>query len=99
MANMQIQPLSDRILLRGVEAENVTKSGIIIPSGSNKERPNVYEVVAVGPGKEDKDGKKITIELAPGDKVLSGQYSGDEVELDGQKYKIVAYEYILAKLS
>lgn len=95
---MQIQPLSDRVLLREVEAENVTKSGILIPSSANKERSNVYEVVAVGPGREDKDGKMIVIDLVPGDKVLCGQYSGDEVELDGQKYKIVAYEYILAKL-
>lgn len=96
---MQIFPLSDRVLLRGVEPENVTKSGILIPNSSNKERPNVYEVIAIGPGREDKNGKMITIDLAPGDKVLSGQYSGDEVELDGKKYRIVAYEYILAKLS
>ncbi len=91
--------MSDRVLLRWVEAENVTKSGIILPMNANKERPNMYEVVAVGPGREDKDGKMITIDLAVGDRVLSGQYSGDEVELDGNKYRIVAYEYILAKLT
>lgn len=96
---MQISPLSDRVLLKGVEAENVTKSGIILPANANKERPNLYEVVAVGPGKKDKDGNLITIDLKTGDKVLSGQYSGDEVEVDGTKYKIVAYEYILAKVA
>ncbi len=96
---MHIEPLSDRVLLKGLEAENVTKSGIILPASANKERPYIYEVVAVGPGKTDKDGKLVTIDLKTGDKVLSGQYSGDEVELDGQKYKIVAYEYILAKVA
>ena len=90
--------MSDRVLLRGVEAEKVTKSGIYIPESANKERPHMYEVVAIGPGKLDKDGKMTTIDLSPGDKVLSGQYSGDEVEVEGQKYKIVAFEYILAKV-
>lgn len=96
---MMIQPLSDRVLLKGVEAENVTKSGIILPAGANKERPHVYEVVAVGPGKEDKNGNIIKINLVPGDSIISGQYSGDDVELDGVKYKIVAYDYILAKIT
>ena len=96
---MKIQPLSDRVLLKAVEAENVTKSGIILPQNANKERPNLYEVVAVGPGREDANGKLQKIDLKAGDRVLSGQYSGDEVEVDGMKYKIVAYEYILAKLN
>ena len=96
---MQIQPLSDRVLLKGVEAEKVTKSGIYIPDSANKERPYVYEVVAVGPGKRDKDGTMSTIDLKPGDKVLSGQYAGDDIELEGQKYKIVAFDYILAKVA
>lgn len=96
---MQIYPLSDRVLLRWIEAENITKSGIILPASANKERPNMYEVIAVGPGRADENGKIIKIDLVPGDKVLSGQYSWDEVELDGNKYKIVAYEYILAKVA
>ncbi len=96
---MQIQPLSDRVLLKGVEPENVTKSGIILPQTANKDRPYAYEVVAVGPGKRDKDGTLSAIDLKPGDKVLSGQYSGDEVEVEGVKYKIVAFEYILAKVA
>ncbi|MDQ1343740.1 MAG: chaperonin GroES [Patescibacteria group bacterium] len=96
---MQIQPLSDRVLLKGVEPENVTKGGILLPQTGNKERPNLYEVVAVGPGKRDKDGNSVTIDLKPGDRVLSGQYSGDEVEVDGTKYRIVAFDYVLAKVS
>ncbi|MDD2891345.1 MAG: co-chaperone GroES [Candidatus Gracilibacteria bacterium] len=95
---MQIQPLSDRVLLRGVEAEMVTKSGIYLPENANKERPHIYEVVAIGPGKKDKDGNITTIDLKVGDQVISGQYSGDEVEVDKLKYKIVGYEYILAKV-
>lgn len=95
---MHIQPLSDRVLLRGLEAETVTKSGIYLPENANKERPYMYEVVAVGPGKKDKDGNMITIDLKEGDKVISGQYSGDEVDIDKMKYRIVAYEYILAKV-
>ncbi len=96
---MQIQPLSDRVLLRGVEAEMVTKSGIYLPENANKERPHIYEVVAIGPGKKDKDGNMTTIDLKVGDQVISGQYSGDEVEVDKIKYKIIGYEYILAKVS
>ena len=96
---MQIQPLSDRVLLKGVEPENVTKSGIYLPQTANKERPYLYEVVAVGPGKRDKDGNLTSIDLKPGDKVLSGQYSGDEIELDGTKYKVVGFEYVLAKVA
>lgn len=96
---MQIQPLSDRVLLRGVEAEMVTKSGIYLPENANKERPHIYEVVAIGPGKKDKDGNTATIDLKIGDQVISGQYSGDEVEIDKMKYKIVGFDYILAKLS
>lgn len=95
---MQIQPLSDRVLLRGIEAEMVTKSGIYLPENANKERPYMYEVVAVGPGKQDKDGIMSMIDLKPGDRVISGQYSGDEIEIDKMKYKIVGYEYILAKI-
>ena len=96
---MNIQPLSDRVLLRGVEAEMVTKSGIYLPENANKERPHIYEVVAIGPGKKDKDGNTVTIDLKVGDQVISGQYSWDEVEIDKLKYKIVGFDYILAKIS
>ena len=92
---MQIQPMFDRVVLRAVEQQSVTNSGIYIPDTASKERPYMYEVVAIGPGKKDLDMSGISV----GDKVLAGQYSGDEVKVDGQDYKIVAIEYILAKVS
>ncbi len=88
---MNIKPLADRVLLRAVEKENITTSGIYIPEWTNKERPYIYEVVAVWPGKED---KKMSVKVW--DKVLSWQYSGDDVKVDGQEYKIVGIDYILA---
>lgn len=94
---MNIQPLWDRVLLKWVEPEATTKSGIFIPE-TTKERPQMYTVIAVWPGKET-DGKMQKIDLVAGDTVLSGQYSGDEIKIDGEQYKIVAFEYILAKVS
>lgn len=94
-----IIPLSDRILLKPVEADNITASGIILPESANKERPSLYEVLAVGPGRHDKNGNFIKIELEVGDRVISGQYSGDDVRVEDENYKIVAYEYILAKIA
>ena len=106
---MQIQPLSDRVLLKPLEPENVTKSGIYLPESANKERSSLYEVIAVGPGKEV-EGKKTPIDLKSGDIVLSGQYSGDDIEFKQElmygavqivpgKYKIVGVEYILARVT
>jgi len=95
----KIVPLSDRVLLKPIEADKITASGIILPDSVNKERPSLYEVVAVGPGKIDKNGNFVAIELQKGDRVISGQYSGDDVKVDDMTYKIVAYEYILAKIS
>jgi chaperonin GroES len=94
---MIIKPLSDRVLLKWLEAENITKSGIYIPENSNKDRPYMYEVIAVGPGKEV-DWKLIKIELNPWDKVISWQYSWDDIEIGWKKFKIVAADYILAKM-
>lgn len=91
---MNIQPMFDRVVLKALEQESITSSGIYIPDTASKERPYMYEVVAIWPGKKDSDMSGISI----WDKVLAGQYSGDEVKLDGQDYKIVAVEYILAKM-
>ncbi len=71
-----LKPLSDRVILKAVQKESVTKSGIYIPEGASKEKPHMYEVVAVGPGKKDADMTIINV----GDKVLCGPYSGDEVD-------------------
>ncbi len=95
----QITPLSDRVLLRPIDADKITASGIIIPDSANKERPSLYEVITVWPGKVDKDGTLQKIDLKKWDRVISGQYSGDDVKVGDTTYKIVAFEYILAKIS
>ena len=77
----RITPLSDRVLLRPIDADKVTASGIIIPDSANKERPSLYEVITVGPGKMGKDGTLQKIDLQKGDRVISGQYSGDDVRV------------------
>lgn len=91
---MTIKPLADRVVIKMVEAEETTKSGIIL-AGSAKEKPQVAEVVAVGPG-GNVDGKEITMYLKTGDKVITSKYSGTEVKLDGEEYTIVRQNDILA---
>ena len=91
---MQIKPLADRVVIRFVEAEETTKSGIIL-AGTAKEKPRVAEVVAVGPG-GNVEGKEITMYVCVGDKVLISRYSGTEVKLDGVEYTIVRQSDILA---
>lgn len=88
---MNIKPLADRVLLKAIEKENITISGIYIPEWVNKERPYIYEVIAVWPGKE---GKNMNVKIW--DKVLSWQYSWDDVKIDGKEFKIVGIDYILA---
>ncbi len=87
---MNVKPLADRVVIKMLEAEETTKSGIVLP-GSAKEKPQVAEVVAVGPGTEE-----VKIEVKVGDKVLISKYSGTEVKLDGEEYTIVKQGDILA---
>ncbi len=91
---MSIKPLADRVVIKMVEAEETTKSGIIL-AGSAKEKPQVAEVVAVGPG-GNVEGKEVTMYVKVGDKVLTSKYSGTEVKLDGTEYTIVRQSDILA---
>ena len=93
---MTIKPLGDRVVIKMVETEETTKSGIVLP-GSAKEKPQYAEVVAVGPGGVV-DGKEIVMEVKIGDKVLLSKYAGTEVKLDGQEYTILRQNEILAKL-
>ncbi len=93
---MNIKPLADRVVIKMVETEETTKSGIVLP-GSAKEKPQIAEVVAVGPGGVV-DGKEITMELKVGDKVLMSKYAGTEVKLDGVEYTILRQSDILAKI-
>lgn len=91
---MNLIPLGDRVVLKQVEAEETTKSGIVLP-GQTKEKPQQAEVVAVGPGGMV-DGKEVTMLVNVGDKVIYSKYSGTEVELDGVEYLIVKQNDILA---
>ncbi len=91
---MTLKPLADRVLLKATEAEETTKSGIILSTAS-KEKPVVSEVVAVGPGGVV-DGKEIVMTVKPGDKVVVAKYAGTEIKLDGAEYSIVRQSDILA---
>ena len=91
---MKLKPLLDRVVLKSTEAEETTKSGIIL-TGSAKEKPVVSEVVAVGPG-GIVDGKEVTMYVEVGDKGVISNYAGTEVKLDGEEYKIVRQNDILA---
>ncbi len=93
---MNIKPLADRVVIKMIEAEETTKSGIVLP-GAAKEKPQVAEVVAVGPGGVV-DGKEVKMELSVGDKVLISQYAGTNVKLDGQEYTILRQGDVLAKI-
>ncbi len=91
---MTIQPLSDRVLIKMEEAEETTKSGIIL-SGSAKEKPQIADVISVGPGGVV-DGKEVKMTVKVGDRVVTSKYSGTEIKLDGQEYTIVRQSDILA---
>lgn len=91
---MNIKPLSDRVVIKKLEAEETTKSGIVL-TGAAKERPQEAEVVAIGPG-AIVDGKRVEMDVKIGDKVLYAKYAGSEVKLEGQEYTILRQEDILA---
>lgn len=91
---MKIKPLSDRVLIKMEEAEETTKSGILL-AGSAKEKPQIASVIAVGPGGLV-DGKEVAMYVKVGDKVISSKYAGTEVKIDGEEYTIVRQSDILA---
>ena len=93
----QLIPLADRIVVTALKQDEVTASGLVIPDTA-KEKPQQGEVLAVGPGKMDDAGKRIVIELAPGDRILYAKYSGTEIKLDGIDYIVLNEKDILAKL-
>jgi chaperonin GroES len=92
---MNVKPLSDRVIVKPLEAEQKTAGGIIIPDNA-KEKPQKGEVIAAGPGKISDAGQKIAMEVKKGDKVLYGKYSGSEVTVDGIEYMIMRESDILA---
>ncbi len=85
---MKIRPLYDRIVVKRIEEQETTRSGIIIPDTA-KEKPQEAEVVAVGRGRRLEDGKLAPLDVKAGDRILFGKYSGSEVQLDGQEYLIL----------
>ena len=91
---MKLVPLGDRVVLKQLEAEETTKSGIVLP-GQAQEKPQQAEVIAVGPG-GFVDGKEVKMEVATGNKVIYSKYAGTEVKLDGEEYIIVKQSDILA---
>jgi chaperonin GroES len=92
---MKIKPLGERVVIKMLETEEITKGGIILP-GSAKEKPQVAEIVAVGPGGFDDKGREIKMEVKIGDKVLISKYAGTEVKIDDQEYTILKQSDILA---
>ena len=91
---MRLKPLGDRVIIKMMEAEEKTKSGLIL-TGSAKEKPEVAEIVAVGPGGLV-DGKEVKMTVKKGQKVITSKYSGTEVKVDGEEYTIVRQGDILA---
>ena len=91
---MKLKPLLDKVVLKKVEAVEVTKAGILLP-GSAQEKPQMSEVVAVGPG-GNVDGKEVTMQVKVGDKVIYSKYAGTEVKLDAEEYIVVKQNDILA---
>jgi chaperonin GroES len=90
---MQIKPLSDRVVLKAIEMEEKTKSGIVLPDTA-KEKPQEGEIMAVGPGRYE-DGKLIPMNVKKGDRVLFAKYAGTEIKLDGEEYLIMRESDIL----
>jgi chaperonin GroES len=95
---MNVKPLADRILVRRVEEQETIRGGIIIPDTA-KEKPQEGEVVAVGPGRRNEEGKRIEVEVKQGDRVLIGKYSGTDVKIDGTEYVILREDEILGILA
>lgn len=93
--SISIKPLEDRIVIRQVEAEQTTASGLVIPDTA-KEKPQEGEVIAVGPGRVDDNGNRIPVDVKVGDVVIYSRYGGTEVKYEGQEYQILSSRDVLA---
>ncbi|QTE29910.1 co-chaperone GroES [Pengzhenrongella sicca] len=93
--SVSIKPLEDRIVVKALEAETTTASGLVIPD-SAKEKPQEGEVLSVGPGRIDDNGNRVPLDVAIGDKVIYSKYGGTEVKYDGEEYLILSARDILA---
>ena len=96
--SVSIKPLEDRIVIKQVEAEQTTASGLVIPD-SAKEKPQEGEVIAVGPGRIDDNGNRVPLDVAEGDVVIFSKYGGTEVKYEGQEYLLLNARDILAVVS
>jgi chaperonin GroES len=94
---MNIRPLHDRVIVKRVEAERTTASGIVIPDSAG-EKPDQGEVLAIGPGKRDDNGKQIALDVKVGDRVLFGKYAGQAVKVDGEEVLVMREEDIMGVL-
>ena len=94
----KLQPLGDRVVIKAIQQEEVTKTGIVLPDTA-KEKPQEGEVVAVGPGKLADDGTRIAMEVKKGDRVIYARYAGTEIKIDGEELIILREADILAKKS
>ena len=92
---MNIRPLQDRVMVKRLEQEEQVRGGIIIPDTA-KEKPQQAEVIAVGPGKFNDEGKRSPVDVKQGDKILIGKYSGSEIRIDDEDYVILREDEILA---
>ena len=92
---LKLRPLADRLLVEPIEREEMTASGIYVPETA-KEKPQEGKVLAVGPGRKDEDGERISMDVAEGDRVLYAKYGGTEVKLDDKKYLILKESDVLA---
>jgi chaperonin GroES len=92
---MNIKPLGERVVVKVLESEEKTKSGIVLPDTA-KEKPQMGKVLAVGPGKVLDNGQKVPVDVKAGDKVLFAKYAGTEVKLDGEEYMVLKENDILA---
>jgi chaperonin GroES len=95
---MNVRPLADRLLIRRLDKKEEVQGGIIIPDTA-KEKPMEGEVVAVGPGRLNKEGTRVALDVAKGDRVLIGKYSGTEVKIEGDEYVILREEDVLATIA
>ncbi|MBX7021345.1 co-chaperone GroES [Providencia rettgeri] len=92
---MALRPLNDRVIVKRLDNERTTVSGIVIPESAT-EKPDQGEILAVGPGKKTEDGKVLALDLKVGDKVLFGKYSGQSVKIDGEELLVIREEEIFA---
>lgn len=91
---MKLKPLHDRVMVKRLEGDKKTKGGLFIPD-AHQDKPQEAEVIAVGPGRRDDEGKLIPLGVKKGDRILLGKYSGSEIKIEGEEYVIVREDEIL----